>query len=78
MYIGVLTNNKIFTSLFNDLFICSVGHSLILAHAHAVKLYRENYKEKQNGQIGITLDSHWLMPYDDKPESEQCIYICFL
>ncbi|KLO12387.1 glycoside hydrolase family 1 protein [Schizopora paradoxa] len=46
-----------------------VGHSLILAHAHAVKLYRETYKETQGGQIGITLDTNWLKPYDDKPEN---------
>ena len=48
----------------------SVSHHLILAHASAVKLYREEFKEKQGGQIGITLDCHWLMPYDNTPESE--------
>ncbi|EMD34834.1 glycoside hydrolase family 1 protein [Gelatoporia subvermispora B] len=46
-----------------------VNHNLILAHAHAVKLYREQYKEKQGGQIGITLDCHWQLPYDDSPEN---------
>ena len=48
----------------------SASHSLILAHAYAVKLYRDEFKAKQGGQIGITLDVHWLIPYDDKPESE--------
>ena len=47
----------------------SVSHNLILAHAYAVKLYRHEYKAKQGGLIGVTLDSHWLLPYDDKPES---------
>ena len=47
----------------------SVSHNLILAHAYAVKLYRDEYKAKQGGLIGVTLDSHWLLPYDDKPES---------
>lgn len=47
----------------------SVGHHLLLAHAHAVKLYRDEYKEKQGGQIGITLDSNWAMPYDDTAAS---------
>ncbi|KAJ6601188.1 beta-glucosidase [Mycena vulgaris] len=46
-----------------------VGHSVILAHAHAVKLYREEFKSKQGGQIGITLNGDWQMPYDDSPEN---------
>ncbi|KAJ3544061.1 hypothetical protein NM688_g5783 [Phlebia brevispora] len=46
-----------------------VSHNLILAHAYAVKLYREEYKVKQGGQIGITLDAHWLVPYDDSPQN---------
>jgi len=44
-----------------------VGHHLMLAHAHVVKLYREEYKGKQGGQIGITLSFNWVMPYDDDP-----------
>jgi len=46
-----------------------VGHHLILAHGHAVKLYREAYKPSQQGQIGITLSINWAMPYDDAPEN---------
>ncbi|KAF8816111.1 glycoside hydrolase family 1 protein [Phlegmacium glaucopus] len=46
-----------------------VGHSVILAHAHAVKLYREHFKPTQKGQIGITLNGDWAMPYDDRPEN---------
>jgi len=46
-----------------------VGHSIILAHAHAVKVYREQFKPTQNGQIGITLNGDWAMPYDDSPEN---------
>ncbi|KAJ8701149.1 Beta-glucosidase 1B [Pleurotus ostreatus] len=46
-----------------------VGHSIILAHAHAVKAYREEFKPKQRGQIGITLNGDWEMPYDDSPEN---------
>ncbi|KAF4613289.1 hypothetical protein D9613_010794 [Agrocybe pediades] len=44
-----------------------VGHSIILAHAHAVKVYREEFKPKQKGEIGITLNGDWAMPYDDSP-----------
>ncbi|KAK7682745.1 Beta-glucosidase 1B [Cerrena zonata] len=43
------------------------GHSVILSHAYTVKLYREEFKEKQGGQIGITLNGDWAMPYDDSP-----------
>ncbi|GJJ14656.1 Beta-glucosidase 1B [Clathrus columnatus] len=46
-----------------------VGHSLIIAHAHAVKLYREEFKSLQQGSIGITLNGDWAMPYDDSPEN---------
>ena len=48
----------------------SAGHSVILSHAYAVKLYREEFKQKQGGQIGITLNGDWAMPYDDSPQSE--------
>lgn len=33
-----------------------VGHSLLLAHASAVKAYREEFKPADKGQIGITLN----------------------
>ncbi|KAG6864603.1 Beta-glucosidase 1B [Blastosporella zonata] len=51
--------------------MASVGHSLILAHANAAKLYRESYKPKQKGQIGITLNGDWEMPYDNSPENAE-------
>ncbi|KAF8965774.1 glycoside hydrolase family 1 protein [Flammula alnicola] len=46
-----------------------VGHSIIFAHANAVKLYREQFKPTQKGQIGITLNGDWAMPYDDNLEN---------
>lgn len=52
----------------------SVGHSVILSHAYAVKAYRDEFKEKQGGEIGITLNGDWALPYDDSPESE---FVCF-
>ncbi|KAF8041057.1 hypothetical protein BT93_B3086 [Corymbia citriodora subsp. variegata] len=42
-----------------------VGHNLLLAHAAAVKLYRDKYQASQKGVIGITLISHWFVPYSD-------------
>ncbi|XP_059649069.1 beta-glucosidase 12-like isoform X1 [Cornus florida] len=40
-----------------------VGHNLLLCHASTVKLYKQKYQAKQKGQIGITLVSHWFVPY---------------
>lgn len=33
-----------------------VGHSILLAHATAVKIYREQFKPQYGGEIGITLN----------------------
>lgn len=46
-----------------------VGHNVILAHAYAVKLYRDEFKDVQGGQIGVTLNGDWAMPYDNSPEN---------
>ncbi|CAN0902046.1 Beta-glucosidase 24 [Linum grandiflorum] len=40
-----------------------VTHNQLLAHAAAVKVYREKYQAKQKGIIGITLVSSWFVPY---------------
>ncbi|XP_024985316.1 cyanogenic beta-glucosidase-like [Cynara cardunculus var. scolymus] len=42
-----------------------VTHNLLLAHAAAVKLYHDIYKGPQNGKIGITLVTRWMVPYSD-------------
>lgn len=39
-----------------------VAHHMILAHARAVKRYRSEFKPKQNGRIGITLNMDWKEP----------------
>jgi len=33
-----------------------VGHNFLLAHGTAVKIYREEFKPKNGGEIGITLN----------------------
>ncbi|KAK6120782.1 hypothetical protein DH2020_045477 [Rehmannia glutinosa] len=40
-----------------------VAHHILLAHAASVKLYREKYQATQKGEIGITLVTHWFVPY---------------
>ncbi|KAF8919779.1 glycoside hydrolase family 1 protein [Mucidula mucida] len=46
-----------------------VGQSVLLAHAAAVDVYRKEFKAKQGGVIGITLNGDWQMPWDDSPEN---------
>jgi beta-glucosidase/6-phospho-beta-glucosidase/beta-galactosidase len=41
------------------------GHNLLLAHAYAVKLYRDQYQKKQGGKIGMALWSEWSEPLTD-------------
>ncbi|KAK9124984.1 hypothetical protein Scep_013830 [Stephania cephalantha] len=47
-----------------------VAHHQLLAHAAAVKLYREKYKESQKGIIGITVVVHWIVPYSNNRTSK--------
>lgn len=42
-----------------------VAHNFLLAHATAVKVYRDKYQASQKGQIGITLNSPWTIPYSE-------------
>ncbi|KAL2406926.1 Beta-glucosidase 1B [Exophiala dermatitidis] len=51
-----------------------VGHSILLAHATAVKIYREQFKPQYAGEIGITLNGDWTEPWD--PEDEQDRIAC--
>ncbi|CAN1344090.1 Beta-glucosidase 24 [Linum perenne] len=45
-----------------------VAHNLLLAHAAAAQLYKENY------QVGIALNSNWYVPYNEtSPKDEQAV-----
>ncbi|XLS76186.1 hypothetical protein HN51_033051 [Arachis hypogaea] len=44
-----------------------VAHHELLAHAAAVQLYKTKYQASQKGSIGITLVSHWFMPFSNSP-----------
>lgn len=46
-----------------------VVHHMILAHGAAVKLYREKYQESQKGIIGISVQTHWIVPKFETKES---------
>ncbi|XP_068664844.1 beta-glucosidase 42 [Aristolochia californica] len=42
------------------------AHNQLLAHAAAVAVYREKFKAKQGGQIGITVDCEWAEAFSDE------------
>ncbi|KAM0939863.1 putative glycosidase [Dioscorea sansibarensis] len=48
-----------------------VSHNLILAHANAVKLYREKFQDNQGGEVGITLQCHWMKPLTNSSDNVQ-------
>ncbi|KAK3409331.1 hypothetical protein EUGRSUZ_J01459 [Eucalyptus grandis] len=39
-----------------------VAHHLLLSHAAAVKLYRDNYQAAQKGKIGMVIATYWMTP----------------
>ncbi|XP_057948366.1 beta-glucosidase 13-like [Malania oleifera] len=47
------------------------AHHLLLAHANAAKVYRENYQDTQGGEIGLSLGAQWYLPLtDDSPQDK--------
>lgn len=42
-----------------------VGHTELVSHAYAAKLYREKFQAKQKGMIGITLHGNYSEPWDE-------------
>eukprot|EP00913_Durusdinium_trenchii_P017721 g16654.t1 len=48
----------------------TAAHHIILSHARAVKRYRDEFKEKQGGKIGITLNMDWRQPLTDSEEDQ--------
>ncbi|KAL5762792.1 hypothetical protein ACOSP7_019056 [Xanthoceras sorbifolium] len=50
------------------------AHNLILCHANAVKLYRQNYQATQNGVIGISIYTFWTVPKYDTVASSKAAY----
>ncbi|KAM7494433.1 hypothetical protein LguiB_029042 [Lonicera macranthoides] len=48
-----------------------VAHHQLLAHAEAVSIYRNNFKDKQGGQIGLVVDCEWAEALSDKIEDKR-------
>lgn len=49
----------------------TVGHTELLAHAHAAKMYREDFQSQQKGTVGITLHGNWSEPWDENSNLDQ-------
>ncbi|KAJ4906516.1 Beta-glucosidase 8 [Raphanus sativus] len=47
-----------------------VLHNMLLAHASTARLYKQNYKHKQNGSVGITFFAFWMVPFTTSEEDE--------
>lgn len=47
-----------------------VGHTLILSHASAVRIYAQEFQPSQNGKISIVLNGHFYEPYDDTKQAD--------
>jgi beta-glucosidase/6-phospho-beta-glucosidase/beta-galactosidase len=47
--------------------VYQAAHNLLLAHAHAVNVYRQKYQKSQKGRIGLTLNTNWIEPHSDDP-----------
>ncbi|CAH8383168.1 unnamed protein product [Eruca vesicaria subsp. sativa] len=45
-----------------------VLHNMLLAHASTARLYKQKYKNKQNGSIGITCFAFWMIPFTSSEE----------
>ncbi|KAL3497684.1 hypothetical protein ACH5RR_040416 [Cinchona calisaya] len=47
---------------------CLAAHHQLLAHAEAVSIYRNKFKDKQGGQIGLVVDCEWAEALSDREE----------
>ncbi|CAL9169936.1 unnamed protein product [Musa hybrid cultivar] len=52
-------------------YLCA--HHQLLSHAAAVKQYRRKYQASQKGMIGITLITHWFVPYSNSKSDEDAV-----
>jgi beta-glucosidase/6-phospho-beta-glucosidase/beta-galactosidase len=51
----------------------TVGHNILLAHGAAVKVYREKFKPKDGGEIGITLNGRYVIFHGGPSNKQQAM-----
>ncbi|ESQ37105.1 hypothetical protein EUTSA_v10003058mg, partial [Eutrema salsugineum] len=45
-------------------------HNMLLAHASTASLYKQKYKDKQSGSVGITCFAYWMIPFTSSEEDK--------
>ncbi|KAG2294047.1 hypothetical protein Bca52824_040716 [Brassica carinata] len=48
----------------------SAYNNMLLAHASTTRLYKQMYKDKQHGSVGITLFAYWMVPFTSSEEDK--------
>eukprot|EP01018_Ginkgo_biloba_P000269 Gb_02826 [translate_table: standard] len=48
-----------------------VAHNILFSHAAVVNIYRQQFKEKQRGSIGISQDAKWFEPISQSSEDKE-------
>ncbi|XP_030953515.1 beta-glucosidase 12-like isoform X1 [Quercus lobata] len=48
-----------------------VSHHELLSHSAAVELYKKKYQAAQKGVIGITIVSHWFLPFSNAKRDQK-------
>ncbi|CAH2052586.1 unnamed protein product, partial [Thlaspi arvense] len=61
---GQLLKRKLFTEPYIALY------NMLLAHTSTARLYKQKYKDKQKGSLGITCFAFWMVPFTSSEEDE--------
>ncbi|TVU15612.1 hypothetical protein EJB05_39142, partial [Eragrostis curvula] len=51
----------------------TVCHHQLLAHAETVRLYKKKYQAVQKGKIGVSLVSHWFVPFSRSKSNDDAV-----
>ena len=51
-----------------DILPYKCAHTVLKSHAMAYRIYESEFKETQNGVVGIILNANWHEPASDQPE----------
>lgn len=46
-------------------------HTVLIAHGRAYRMYQEEFKSKQGGRVGITIDNQWNEPLTNSTEDKE-------